>query len=327
MSKLKKKEKILSPSRIKTFEVCSWDYYCNYHLKLPDKGNDGSKRGTCVHLILECLLNKRHRHNYDKLMEQNTIKASPSVERLLKKTARKEKLDYKNNIELIDQMILTGLKNDFFCEEGELFKSEYEFLIESEKPKYKMMGIIDKMARYPNNILKIFDYKTSKSKFSGEDVYANIQAMAYTLYGKKVEKFNKVFGEFLLLKFPEDPKVETEYSNEEIAGLEYYLESVYKKINDFSEEKATSNMAASHGWPAKHKGFCGLAKCGRATHKGQLKKDGNVMWHCPQKFAYDYYAAVDENGDVKRTAFELEDLVLKEGEVAVEKHYDGCPAF
>lgn len=320
-------EKILSPSRIDTLETCSWDYYCKYHLKLPDKGNDGSKRGSCCHLILECLLNPRHRKWYDLITSEGSLVKAKPVYRLLKKTAKKEKLDFVANYPMMEEMILVALYNDFFCDGGELFKSEFEFLIDNDSPRYKIKGIIDKMARYPNNVLKIFDYKTSSKKFEGDKTTANIQAMVYDLYGRKIEGFDKVFGEFLFLRFPKDPKVETEHKEEELIGLEYYLEYLYNKINNFTEKDALENMAAAIGYPPKEKGFCGLLKCGRAKFAGELKKDGSPMWHCPQKFAYDYYAAIDKDGNVKRTAFEISELELREGETMVEKHYDGCPAF
>lgn len=327
MTEKNKKERILSPSRIKTLEVCSWEYWVKYHLKLPDDSNDGAKRGSCCHIVLECLLNKRHRKHFDVIVENQSISNSKPVYRLLKRLAVKEELDFEENFAMMEEMILVALDNDFFCEGGELFKSEFEFLIDNENPKYKLKGIIDKMARYPNNKLGIFDYKTSKKKFEGEEIYANIQAMAYSLYGKKIEGFDRVLGEFLFLRHPEDPKVETEYTDEELKGLEFYLAYLYYKINNFTEKDALSSMAADKGFPKKEKGFCGLIKCGRATEKGQLKKNGELMWHCPQKFPYDYYAVINKDGEVKRTAFKKDDLVAKDGEIIVIKHYAGCPAF
>ena len=47
------KEKILSASRIKTLETCSWSYWCNYHLRVPQKQNEGALRGTVCHLAFE----------------------------------------------------------------------------------------------------------------------------------------------------------------------------------------------------------------------------------------------------------------------------------
>ena len=55
------KEKILSASRIKTLETCSWSYWCNYHLKLPQKQNEGALRGTVCHLVFEMLVKKKHK--------------------------------------------------------------------------------------------------------------------------------------------------------------------------------------------------------------------------------------------------------------------------
>ena len=45
--------KILSASRIKTLETCSWTYWVNYHLKIPQRSNDGSDRGTICHTVFQ----------------------------------------------------------------------------------------------------------------------------------------------------------------------------------------------------------------------------------------------------------------------------------
>ena len=45
--------KPLSASRIKTLQTCSWQYWCKYHLKLPDRSNEGSLRGTICHAIFD----------------------------------------------------------------------------------------------------------------------------------------------------------------------------------------------------------------------------------------------------------------------------------
>jgi len=66
--------------------------------------------------------------------------------------------------------------------------------------------------------------------------------------------------------------------------------------------------------------------CGFAKRKGQLKKNGDPMWHCEYKFPYDYYALTDKNGKTLKTAFKKKDLTLKEGQKITKKHYEGCPA-
>ena len=62
----------LSASRIKTLQSCSWMYYCNYNLKLPQKNNSGAMRGTVAHLIFEVLANPRHEHYVKQIVKNGT---------------------------------------------------------------------------------------------------------------------------------------------------------------------------------------------------------------------------------------------------------------
>ena len=48
---------------------CSWQYWCKYQLKLPDKTNDGALKGSIVHLVLECLGKKRHKKHYKTILK------------------------------------------------------------------------------------------------------------------------------------------------------------------------------------------------------------------------------------------------------------------
>ena len=85
------KESILSASRIKTLEACSWLYWCKYKLKLPEKTNSGALRGTICHLILELLLKKRHKKHYNLIIKEGHIKASSPVDKVVKKYLKKHK--------------------------------------------------------------------------------------------------------------------------------------------------------------------------------------------------------------------------------------------
>ena len=60
----------LSASRIKTAQTCSWTYWCNYKLKLPDAGNDGASRGTICHNVFE-LLGDKHKAEFNKLVNSD----------------------------------------------------------------------------------------------------------------------------------------------------------------------------------------------------------------------------------------------------------------
>jgi|TARA_B100000085_G_scaffold285270_1_gene320735 hypothetical protein len=319
-------EKILSASRIKTLETCSWKYWCNYVLKLPKSSNAGAARGTVCHLVLELLLDKR-RSDYIKIItDSKTIESVPSISRLVKKNLTKlGYYDPENHI-MCDEMILVALNCDFLGKKGaEINSPEKEFLLESEDPRYKIMGYIDKPVEYPKEIVMV-DYKTSKQKFSEEECEYNVQALAYLLAAKQIwPKIKKTSIEFQFLKFPEQPIIEIRASEEQLKGFEEYLSYIYEIINNYSEEDARSNFAAYQERPTKSQGFKGPLNCGFAKFQGQLKKDGSPMWHCEHKFAFEYYALLNEDGEILQSSMKEEDLDSSKG-VIEKRHYEGCPA-
>ena len=79
MAKPKKsvKERVLSASRLKTLETCSWSYWCNYHLKLPQQQNEGALRGTVCHLVFEMLVKKKHKKHYTLITKGDHIEGVP----------------------------------------------------------------------------------------------------------------------------------------------------------------------------------------------------------------------------------------------------------
>ena len=113
---MKKEEKILSASKIKTYQDCSWVFWCKYHLKLPENSNDGARRGSVCHLIFELLLKPKWKKYYDQIIKEDNIWCVPSIKKLVYKTGRSNKLtENDENYTLINDMILVGLKTDFFC--------------------------------------------------------------------------------------------------------------------------------------------------------------------------------------------------------------------
>jgi PD-(D/E)XK nuclease superfamily protein len=309
----------LSASRIKTLNNCSFLYYGNYILNFPNSSNDGSARGSVVHLLLECLQIPRRKEYVKKLLED--VRSIPSVNRLLVKTAKKEGVNNEENIDLIYKFLWTGLKTDFYYEGGDLQNPEYAFeLGDPETDKYKAVGFIDKHAIFHDEkLVKIGDYKSSKSKFTGKELANNVQALMYSLaMHKKYPEYNSSV-DFIFLKFPKTPVQTVAFSKTEILGFEEYLKSVYAYLQDFGLEKAKENMAAhseEHSW-----------LCGRANYPGELKANGTPMWYCPLKFPFTYFAVIDENGNNLRTAYREKDLNAQDNERVVKKKYKGCPAF
>jgi len=296
--------KVLSASRIKTLETCSWVYWNNYHTKVPQSQNDGALRGTICHTIFELLLNKRHHKNYKKIIKKNAIDGDEGINRLVKKLSAKVKLD-ESNYKLLNDMILVGLKNDFFGEGGKIVKPEYDFNIQNDEPKYHIRGFIDKPIKIKKE-MHIIDYKSSKYKFRGDDLEANIQAMMYSLASKKLWPKLKPIVKFLFLRFPKQPIQELVFDDNQIKGFEHYLEHVNDYVIKFDEESARSNFAIDN---AKNKWMCQVGG-----------------WKCPYKDPYKYYVKVNDKGEVVETSLEdnFKDI---EGFKIETRTYEGCPKF
>jgi len=296
--------KVLSASRIKTLETCSWVYWNNYHTKVPQSQNDGALRGTICHTIFELLLNKRHLKNYKRIIKKNAIDGDKGVDKLVKKLSAKVKLD-ESNYKLLNDMILVGLKNDFFGEAGEIVKPEYDFDIKNDEPKYHIRGFIDKPIKIKKE-MHIIDYKSSKYKFRGDDLEANIQAMMYSLASKKLWPKLKPIVKFLFLRFPKQPIQELVFDDNQIKGFEHYLEHINDYVNKFDEESARSNFAVDN---VKNKWMCQVGG-----------------WKCPYKDPYKYYVKVNDKGEVIETSLEDNFKDIKGFKVET-RIYEGCPKF
>ena len=305
MAKESKQLKVLSASRIKTLETCSWVYWNNYHAKVPQTQNDGALRGTICHTIFELLLNPKHKNHYSKIIKKNSITGSKAITRLVKKLKAKVGLN-KSNFEILDQMIMVGLKHDFFGEkDGKIVSPEYAFEIKNDEPKYHIKGFIDKPIKSKNKMV-IIDYKSSKAKFRGDDLEANIQAMMYSLASKKLWPKLKPIVRFLFLRFPKQPIQELEFTDEQIKGFEYYLEHINDYINKFDENAAKANFAVDND---KSKWMCGV---------------GN--WRCPYRDPYEYYVKLNDKGDIIETSLDGKFKDIK-GFNIEKRTYDGCPKF
>ena len=296
--------KTLSASRIKTLETCSWVYWNNYHAKVPQSQNDGALRGTICHTVFELLLNKRHLKNYKRIIKKNAIDGDKAVDKLVKKLSAKVKLD-ESNYKLLNDMILVGLKNDFFGEGGKIVKPEYDFDIKNDEPKYHIRGFIDKPIKIKKE-MHIIDYKSSKYKFRGDDLEANIQAMMYSLASKKLWPKLKPIIKFLFLRFPKQPIQELVFDDNQIKGFEHYLEHINDYINKFDEESARANFAVDS---QKNKWMCQVGG-----------------WKCPYKDPYKYYVKVNEKGEVVETSLENNFKDIKGFKVET-RDYEGCPKF
>lgn len=334
----------LSASKIKTLQSCSWLYWCKYHLKLPEEGNDGASRGTICHLIFECLGNPRHKKHYVKILKKKSVWSVPSIKKLIIYHAKKLNIFDKENMDLVNEMIINGLSYDFFGNDmGRPTNaiSEQEFNIQENdgEKKYNIRGFIDKLFLYKSKGRAIIrDFKTSKKVFEGKDLTDNLQDLMYSLAVQKLyPDFLKRSSEFLFLKFPLSKNLLGEdgegvvkmssLSDDELEGFEFFLTEAQNLVDSFNEESATSNLAANQNFP-KDGSFSGPLCCGFAKYPGHLKKDGTKMWHCPHKFAYYYWVIEDENGKIKKTFLTEPNEKEVPKDLCLKKlYYEGCPKF
>lgn len=327
----------LSASRIKTLQSCSWLYYCKYVLLLPDGSNDGAKRGSICHLIFEVLGDPKRKKIFSKIIKNKDVFCSPSIKRLIEKHAKILEVDDEDNINLIKEMILNGLLYDFFgAKVGKptISVSEQDFDIVSNKDgaRYRIKGFIDKLFLYKKkNFALIRDFKTSKQKFKGKEVSDNLQDYMYSLAVKHLfPEYTNRASEFLFLKFSLDESDDSgiikmePIDEEDLEGFEIQLSEIQTYLDNFSEQDARSNFASRQEYPSDNS-FGGPLQCGFAKYKGQLKKDGSVMWHCPMKFDFDYYVSLDKDGRAIKAY--LDESEAPEGSVLEKRHYEGCPAI
>lgn len=318
------KQKIkLSPSRIKTFESCSWIYNTRYGaLKdFPNPSNDGASRGSVTHYVLECLARKTKKSREDYV---SRIRAAgdpfviPSVEKLIRYHANDLGVGDDENISMIKGFILVALENDFFCDGALEVLLEDKFVYEGKN--FILNGIIDKMAVYEDRV-ELRDFKTSKQKFNKEELAFNHQNIIYTLAVKKKYPNLPVSMVFQFLKFKRAPNQEAPIlSDAELAGAEVYLENIAEYLSDWTEEKAVKGLAKDS---VKNRFLCGK------TPMDMNAAGDKPAFVCAAKYPRIYYVLKDENGKFVTSSFDKKELDkrTKEGYSVETKVYPGCPGW
>lgn len=322
-----KKINYLSASKIKTLDSCTWQYYCSYHLNIPQEKNNGATRGTIVHNLFELISKEKHQHYIKKIHLAGCPSKVAQINKFLLNQFAKEKIDAlgevkpikakygkKNNWQTVCDMVMTAIRAEFISKDfTKIIGSEHEFNFISEDPKYAVRGFIDRVEEEDGETLKILDYKSSAKKFTGEDQESNIQAMIYSLVARKIWKNYKNYkASFFFMRFPEDPYQDNEFSKEELDGLEHYLEYVSGILENFDQKKARSSMAA------------------HSKEKSWLCQRGS--WTCPFKNPVTFFKLKNKNGDFVSSHLKLEDAEEKieksKGILDLEiVEYKGCPAF
>jgi hypothetical protein len=314
----------ISASRLDLFLECSYKYAFRYLYKLPDKGNDGANRGSVAHDIFEILSNKRHKHHVEAVIKSGRLDKKSTLWKLVEQKAKKYGVDDVENLSMIDEFIVTGLKYDFFGPPNtiEIFTEKYfDFEYCLNNVNYRIKGYIDKLFLVKDGRRKYLvckDYKSSKRKFDKEKMAFNHQAMIYQLAIErylfpdiKLKNFD-----FFFLKFADDPIQSANLlSPEQLVGYELWLTNIQKKINNFDENDAQINFAANDQ-------VLKITRCG----KEGFKKTGEKYFICEAQLPFNYFLLQDKAGEILKTSH-YNDLVPDKGQRVVEKFYPGCQYF
>ena len=322
----------LSASRIKTAQSCSWIYWSKYKKKIPDTNNDGARRGSICHNVFEHLAKQKTKRSFNKIVKDQDPFSDKTVKEMILSEASQEGIDDEANITLMKEMILNGLDCNFHGEDlGIPTESYAELEFDIEKNGYHIRGYIDQLFLYKQKkVALVRDFKTSKKIFEGKEKEDNLQDYIYCLAVKHLfPEYVKRSSEFLFLKFnlkKEGLLKMNPIDEDDLEGFEMQLQSIQEYLEGFDESDAVSNFAYDKGFPTDGS-FGGKLQCGFAKEKGQLKKDGSLMWYCPYKFDFFYVEIKDKNGEFVSSCFQNEfekSMVPNLGSHEI-KYYKGCP--
>lgn len=334
-----KKLTAMSASRIKAAKECSFKYYCKYHLKLPETTNSGALMGGIVHEVLEYIFKEEDRFTFNYARTNGYSDLESYIPKTIKQEAVKFGVDTEEQIRLMITMTNAALSHDFYGESIEKpseshAELDFDLEVNSDHGEFRILGFIDQLFVYPSKRILVRDFKTSKKVFEGADAEDNLQDSMYNYAVTHMFPENETSNtEFLFLKFDlggvgtlSMPPI----SKYEFKALEMDLSGWQQFFQNFNEEQALKNLAAKKDYPTDSS-FTGPLMCGFAKYPGQLKKDGTLMFHCPYKFPFEYYAVVDKDGNRGKGFFEAEGpkyrALLKEGETIKKFKFNGCPHF
>lgn len=192
----------LSASQIEKFNLCAFQYFCTYGLKVKDRRRasiDNLEFGTITHYFFEKFLKMHPKETLNNLSVENIKSdinkiyedyANKKLGGLNNKTKRFLNLYERmkeNSFELISHMISELSQSDFSPVDFELKIGEdikaYTLKLPTGHNVF-IMGSVDRvdiMEKQGKKYIRVVDYKTGKKKFSLSDVLygLNLQMLIY----------------------------------------------------------------------------------------------------------------------------------------------------
>jgi hypothetical protein len=298
----------ISASRLKQLKECTMAFYLKEVVRLPDSSHWKARLGTLAHLVFECVLHPRRAALLERILraEAFQIEDYPALVRLVEWQFRREDITLSSVAEVGEllQVAFHWVKPYFINAEGVFtppprYYREHEFKLVVGDAVVK--GYIDLLMVWEDRAL-VGDLKSQREKWTRADVPNNVQAAIYAL--ATYREFGLIPAvEFIMLRHPPSKRCPRNHiqrveapSPMALVGLEDYIESMYRVVNQFSYEDACSH-------PHDDEGFC--------TRVCQFHKPFT-------------YHAVLKDGEVVRTYLETQTPEVKKGETLEQRRHEGC---
>ena len=221
---LKKKNIIMSATRMSMYLSCKWKYCCNYILKLPRKSNVSFKLGIAVHDSL-ALAGEIWKKN-----EQFTTKDIERIRDMYNTLAAREGIADTNIYHDGLQMVMARV-NDFV--NGTILTVEDRFHVTTDEG-VMMTGAMDKVEALSEETLLVVDYKTSKYFETADELKSDIQLSIYDVVASiKYPEYKRII---LSLDYLRGSPVYTYRTDEERAEFMRYMLAIYQEMLKLEQE-------------------------------------------------------------------------------------------
>lgn len=297
----------ISASSLKTLNVCTFKFYCEKILKLPQFSNPKTELGQLCHHILHYLRLQKHIHIYDLIIKNGVYYYKP-LARYIKYYCNKYNISKKIESDLNDLILLALTRINFYHKNAiEIFEPELKFQIPIGK--YNLKGFIDSGAIYNINNNKealLYDYKSQSKRFSEDELEDELQSTVYQYYIYTKYKI-PCSVEFILLRHPPTKKLPNKHiqkidpkSESELKGFGKYLDYIGNTINNFGYDDSIKSFH-------KDPNFC--------------------KYVCQFKSPFDYKILLDSGGKILKMVRMEEKLEASDGQKIEIKHFSGCPKW
>lgn len=249
----------LSASRLTTYMDCSFKYFLQYHIKLPDldKPTIHTEKGTAVHEVLEKFakddkdytLNLKEYYSKSKLWELDSRKAGRGFPHPVEKNCGSCKWAIQGNrtiCSIANQFIedFPGCPKPNFEDDLKLAAAAInakdtvfnrkiigaEVPFEKEYDGFKVRGYIDLITELDDATIEVRDYKSGSRAKTTDEAFKDLQMRIYSMVAK--DMYPQYSYVVMTLDFLRKGPVSVIFTKEDDNKTRDYLKEAYKKISE-----------------------------------------------------------------------------------------------